>query len=45
MPMMNMRYVTPEDVIDINGVNELDFIKLENDHLTIGSYTPKRYFE
>jgi len=42
MPMMNMRYVTPEDVIDINGVNELDFIKLENDHLTIGSMTRQK---
>ena len=42
MPMMNMRYVTPEDVIDINGVNELDFIRLENDHLTIGSMTRQK---
>ena len=42
MPMMNMRYVTPEDIIDINGVNELDFIKLENDHLTIGSMTRQK---
>ena len=42
MPMMNMRYVTPEDVIDINGVNEQDFIKLENDHLTIGSMTRQK---
>ena len=42
MPMMNMRYVTPEDVIDINGVNELDFIKLENDHITIGSMTRQK---
>ena len=42
MPMMNMRYVTPEDVIDINGVTELDFIRLENDHLTIGSMTRQK---
>ena len=42
MPMMNMRYVKPEDVIDIKGVNELDFIKLENDHLTIGSMTRQK---
>ena len=42
MPMMNMRYVTPEDVIDINGVTDLDFIRLENDHLTIGSMTRQK---
>ena len=27
MPMMNMRFLMPDDVIDINGVHELNFIE------------------
>ena len=41
VPMMNFRLVSPEVIIDINGVSELDFIDCENDTLRIGSLTQK----
>ncbi|MBL6863446.1 MAG: xanthine dehydrogenase family protein subunit M [Rhodospirillales bacterium] len=42
MPMMNMRFVTPEDVIDINKIEELNFIKLSDDAIDIGAMTVQR---
>jgi aerobic carbon-monoxide dehydrogenase medium subunit len=42
MPMMNMRFVTPDDVVDINNVSELDFIESKQGHLRIGSMTRQR---
>jgi carbon-monoxide dehydrogenase medium subunit len=42
MPMMNMRFVTPEDVIDINKIEELNFINLSDDAINIGAMTVQR---
>jgi carbon-monoxide dehydrogenase medium subunit len=42
MPMMNMRFVAPDDVVDINGVTELDFVERENGSLRIGAMTRQR---
>ena len=42
MPMMNMRFLVPEDVIDINGIQELDFIDRDNGHLRFGSMTRQK---
>ena len=42
MPMMNMRFVTPEDVIDINNVKELNFIEFSDDFFNIGAMTAQR---
>ncbi len=39
MPMMNMRFVAPDDVVDINGVTELKFIEREYGSLRIGAMT------
>jgi carbon-monoxide dehydrogenase medium subunit len=43
VPMMNMRLARPEVLIDINGVKELNYIKLSEDYLTIGGLT--RHFQ
>ena len=42
MPMMNMRFVTPDDVVDINGIDELNHITRENGHLKIGAMTRQK---
>ena len=42
MPMMNMRFVTPDDLVDINKITELDFIELEEGHLKIGAMTRQK---
>jgi len=42
MPMMNMRFVTPDDVVDINNISELDFIESKKGKLTIGALTRQR---
>jgi aerobic carbon-monoxide dehydrogenase medium subunit len=42
MPMMNMRFVVPDHVIDLNGVGELAGITDDGDALTIGAMTRQR---
>jgi aerobic carbon-monoxide dehydrogenase medium subunit len=37
MPMLNMRYVLPDHVIDLNRVGELSFIREQNGALAIGA--------
>jgi carbon-monoxide dehydrogenase medium subunit len=39
MPMLNMRFVLPDHVIDINKITDLQFIHYENDRLQIGAMT------
>lgn len=39
MPLLNMRLATPKVVIDINGLTELDYMRLEGDMLCIGALT------
>jgi carbon-monoxide dehydrogenase medium subunit len=39
VPMMNFRLVSPEVIIDMNGVSALDFIDCGKDTLRIGSLT------
>lgn len=43
MPMMNFRLAQPELLIDLNGVEELKFIKDDGDGISIGAMT--RYAE
>lgn len=38
-PMLNMRLARPERLIDINGLKELDHIRIDGDRLTIGALT------
>ncbi len=39
IPLMNMRLVHPDVLVDINGISELSFIKASDGGLTIGALT------
>jgi carbon-monoxide dehydrogenase medium subunit len=45
MPMLNMRYVLPDHVIDLNRVDGLDFIRERDGALEIGAMTRQRDIE
>jgi len=45
MPMLNMRYVRPDHVIDINLVPELAYIRDEESGMRIGAMTRQRALE
>jgi carbon-monoxide dehydrogenase medium subunit len=45
MPMLNMRVVQPANVIDLNRVQGLSYIRLEGDVLEIGAMTRQRDIE
>ena len=45
MPMLNMRYVLPDDVIDLNRVDGLSGIEAPNASLRIGGMTRQREIE
>jgi len=39
LPMMKLRLARPETLIDINGLTDLDYIRLDGDELAIGAMT------
>jgi aerobic carbon-monoxide dehydrogenase medium subunit len=39
LPMMKLRLAKPDALIDINGLAELSFIRIEGDHLRLGALT------
>ena len=45
MPMLNMRFVLPDHVIDLNRVEGLSYIKERGDTLEIGAMTRQRDIE
>ena len=45
MPMMNFRYVTPANVVDLNRVSELAGIAEDGDTVAIGAMTRQREIE
>lgn len=45
MPMLNMRFVLPDHLIDINGIVDLAYIRREGDWLEIGAMTRQRDLE
>jgi carbon-monoxide dehydrogenase medium subunit len=45
MPMLNMRYVLPDHVIDLNRVQELAYLREANGALEIGAMTRQRDIE
>jgi aerobic carbon-monoxide dehydrogenase medium subunit len=45
MPMLNMRYVLPDHVIDLNRVEGLSYIRSNNGSLEIGAMTRQRDIE
>ena len=45
MPMLNMRYVLPDHVVDINKIEDLSYIREDGDALEIGAMTRQRDLE
>ncbi|AOB31591.1 molybdopterin dehydrogenase [Bordetella sp. H567] len=45
MPMLNLRLAMPDDVIDLNGVEGLGYIREENGEIAIGAMTRQRDLE
>lgn len=45
MPMLNMRLAMPDDVIDLNGVEDLSHIREEGDEIVIGAMARQRDLE
>lgn len=45
MPMLNMRFVQPDHIVDLNKVEELSFIRASEDALEIGAMTRQREIE
>ena len=45
VPMMNMRLARPAQLIDLNGLHELNYLKVENGELCIGAMTRQRVLE
>ena len=45
MPMLNMRYVMPDHIVDLNKIENLSYIKKETDALEIGAMTRQRELE
>jgi aerobic carbon-monoxide dehydrogenase medium subunit len=45
MPMLNMRYVLPDNIIDLNRVDGLSYIREQNSAIEIGAMTRQRDIE
>ena len=45
MPMLNMRYVQPDHIVDLNGIDELAYIRDEGPLVHIGAMTRQRDLE
>src|SRR6266436_10138764 len=45
VPMMNMRLARPAQVIDLNRLSELNYLKIEQGELRIGAMTRQRTLE
>jgi carbon-monoxide dehydrogenase medium subunit len=45
MPMLNMRFVVCDHIIDLNGIDELAYLREEDDELRIGALTRQRDIE
>src|SRR3954454_20687881 len=45
MPMLNMRLVPPTHIIDLNGVDEVSYIRVDGEILEIGAMTRQRDIE
>jgi carbon-monoxide dehydrogenase medium subunit len=45
MPMLNMRFVLPDHVVDLNGIAELSGVRLTDSRVEIGAMTRQREVE
>lgn len=45
MAMLNMRFVFPDQIIDLNGVPELDFIREDGGDVIVGAMTRQRMLQ
>jgi aerobic carbon-monoxide dehydrogenase medium subunit len=44
VPMMALRLADPTDLVDINGIRDLDFIRIEKQSLAVGATARHSYF-
>src|SRR5260221_9164630 len=45
MPMLNMRYVMVDPLVDLNGLTELSYVRASADGIAIGAMTRQRQLE
>jgi carbon-monoxide dehydrogenase medium subunit len=45
MPMLNMRFVMPDHVIDLNSIDDLAYLREDGDSIVIGAMTRQRDIE
>ena len=45
VPMMNMRLARPAQLVDLNRLSELDYLKVDNGQLRVGAMTRQRTLE
>ena len=45
VPLLSMRLAQPDAIVDLNGVTELDFVRLDDDAIAIGAMTRHRTAE
>src|SRR5438876_4598760 len=45
MPMLNMRFVLPDHVVDLNGIAELSGVRMTDSRVEIGAMTRQREVE
>jgi CO/xanthine dehydrogenase FAD-binding subunit len=45
VPLMNFRLLRPSHLVDLNGVRELNYLRVENGELKIGAMTRQRQLE
>ena len=45
VPMMNLRTIAPSALVDVNALDELDYVRAENGHLAVGALTRTRTVE
>lgn len=45
VPMMNLRLARPAALVDLNRITELDYVRAENGHVTIGALARQRAVE
>jgi carbon-monoxide dehydrogenase medium subunit len=45
MPMLNMRFVMPDHVIDLNSIDELTYLREDGEKIVIGAMTRQRDIE
>jgi carbon-monoxide dehydrogenase medium subunit len=45
VPMLNLRTLAPSALVDVNALDELDYVRVEDGHLAVGALTRTRTIE